>query len=206
MNSFRKKIEPKKIRFFHAGEYGDLLGRPHYHAIIFGHDFDDRVFFKETNGVKLDTSEKLRSIWKKGHCSVGDVTFKSAAYVARYIMKKISGDKQKDHYERVDHMTGEVVQLPQEYTTMSRRPGIGKEWFDKFKKDAYPSDFITHEGSKYSLPRYYDNMFEMENPKVMKEIKQKRIDNIHKEDNTRQRLEAREKVKIAQLTQLKRSI
>ncbi len=206
MNTFRKRIEPKKIRFFHAGEYGDQLGRPHYHAIIFGYDFGDRKFFKETNGVQLDTSEELKSIWKKGHCSVGDATFESAAYVARYIMKKINGEKEKEHYERIDYMTGEVVQLPPEYTTMSRRPGIGKKWYDKFKTDAYPKDFVTLKGAKYPLPRFYDNLFELENPEVFKEIKEKRIRNINREDQTRKRLLAREQVKLAQLNQLKRSL
>lgn len=206
MNSFRKKIEPKRIRYYHAGEYGEQLGRPHYHAIIFGYDFSDRIPFKETNGVKLDVSEELESIWKKGHCSVGDVTFESAAYVARYIMKKINGDQEDSHYNRIDYMTGENVKLPAEYTTMSRRPGIGKDWYDKFKADAYPSDFVTHKGKKYRLPRFYDNLYELEEPGMFKEMKEKRIQNIHHEDQTRKRLRAREEVKLAQLNQLKRSL
>ncbi len=206
MNTFRKRIEPKKIRFYHAGEYGDQLGRPHYHALIFGYDFADRKFFKETNGVKLDVSKELESIWKKGHCSVGDVTFESAGYVARYIMKKINGDKEKEHYERVDYMTGEFVQLPPEYTTMSRKPGIGKKWYDQFKADAYPKDFVTHQGRKIPLPRFYDNMYQHESPKEYKALKDKRIENIQHEDQTRKRLKARETVKLAQLNQLKRSL
>lgn len=210
MKKLRREILPKTVRFFHAGEYGDELGRPHYHAILFGYDFQDRKFFKETNGVKLDISKELESIWSKGICSVGNVTFESAAYVARYIMKKINGEKAEDHYTRIDYETGEIIILPPEYTTMSRGGkdghGIGKQWYDKFKSDAYPSDYITHNGTKYRPPRFYDNLYQIDDPSGYKELKQKRIDSIHHEDQTRKRLEVREQVKVAQFNQLKRSL
>jgi hypothetical protein len=39
MKRFRKRFGPG-IRFFHCGEYGESLSRPHYHACIFGFDFE----------------------------------------------------------------------------------------------------------------------------------------------------------------------
>jgi len=37
-----------------------------------------------------------------GHCEIGALTFESAAYVARYIMKKVNGDLAAEHYKRTD--------------------------------------------------------------------------------------------------------
>lgn len=152
------------IRYYHCGEYGELFQRPHYHALLFNHVFDDLVHYKNTrNGCKLYTSEKLQRLWScpdsgrpYGFVTVGEVTFDSAAYCARYIMKKVFGDDAESHY---------CGRLP-EYTTMSRAPGIAKGWFDQFWKDIYPKDKFHLENSKGKMiahrpPRYYDSQFEL---------------------------------------------
>lgn len=88
MKKLRARNTGHKIRFFHCGEYGEKLSRPHYHAILFNYDFPDKKVFSEKNGNTIYTSELLEDIWGKGFCTIGDVTFQSAAYVARYVMKK----------------------------------------------------------------------------------------------------------------------
>lgn len=129
----RKKY-PHKIRFFACGEYGDLLERPHYHLCLFGHDFMDRKYYKTTEtGDRLYRSAELESLWSFGFSTTGDVTFKSAAYVARYVMKKINGTAAALHY-------GEKTP---EFLTMSRRPGVGTGWLKKFESDVYPNDFVV---------------------------------------------------------------
>ena len=160
------------IRFFHCGEYGEKFGRPHYHAIIFNCNFNDR---KQIPGQKnLSTSEQLKRLWGKGHVSIGDVTFQSASYVAGYVQKKINGKQKEEHYRRVDPSTGETWVLQQEYATMSRRPGIAGLWFAKHKKDVYPSDNIHINGKEMRPPKYYDNLFKEQEPEQMDIIKKKR--------------------------------
>jgi hypothetical protein len=101
---FMKRLRKKYgagIRFFHCGEYGDKLMRPHHHAIIFGFDFSDKETFRIRKGtsysVAIDrdvtyyTSPSLTALWGKGHCLIGQVTYQSIAYVARYILKKVNG-------------------------------------------------------------------------------------------------------------------
>ncbi len=88
MKSLRKKYAPKKIRFYHCGEYGEENYRPHYHAIIFNHNFTDLDVLPSSSNNTLYTSPTLTDIWGKGLTQVGTVTFESAAYVARYITKK----------------------------------------------------------------------------------------------------------------------
>ena len=66
---------------------------------------------------------------------VGDVSFQSAGYVARYSLKKVNGDLAAAHYRRVDPDTGEVFDLVPEFAHMSLKPGIGASWFDRFYGD-----------------------------------------------------------------------
>ena len=148
---FMKKLrrEVGDVRYFHAGEYGGKFGRPHDHALLFGWNFPDRVVLKKSpSGEFIDTSAMLSRLWGKGYCSVGDATFASAAYVARYCMKKIKGEALNEvndmglkPYERVLD-SGEIVKLRGEYVSMSRRPGIARGWFDKFVGDVYPHDYV----------------------------------------------------------------
>jgi hypothetical protein len=166
------------IRFFHCGEYGEKYSRPHYHACIFNFDFPDKELWRvdPKTGVRLYRSRELEKLWPYGYSSIGDVTFESAAYVARYITKKQTGQDSEKHYIVVDEETGELVGYRKpEYITMSRRPGIGKEWFDKFKTDVYPSDSIHVNGKKFRPPKYYDKLFQDSNPYEFDEIKEKRL-------------------------------
>lgn len=104
------------IRFFHCGEYGEKLGRPHHHAILFNFDFADKRFHsRSSDGNVLYTSAELERLWRFGFCTVGACTFESAAYIARYSLKKITGSAAESHYQ------GRKA----EYLTMSRKPGIG---------------------------------------------------------------------------------
>ena len=74
MKRFREHALPAKIRFYMCGEYGDINGRPHYHALVFGHFPVDRVFFRTSGaGSKCYTSKSLDALWGYGSVFVGDV-------------------------------------------------------------------------------------------------------------------------------------
>lgn len=208
---FMKKLRKKfgsKIRFYHCGEYGTKFGRPHYHAIIYNLPLSDLKLWKVERGNRLMTSKILTDIWGKGYVVVGDVTFESAAYVARYIMKKVLGDAADSHYERVNMETGEIYHIKPEYTTMSRRPGIAAGWFEKYHLDTYKDDSVVQRGMKMKPPRYYDNLFEARFPSDFEKIKKLRIRKSRKKelDNTPERLESRHQVQLAKLLQLKRTV
>jgi len=207
MKRLRKRFG-EGVRFYHCGEYGEKFGRPHYHAIIFNFDFDDKKLWRVINGQRLYVSETLSQLWGHGHVSIGSVTFESAAYVARYILKKVNGDRAEAHYTRIDPETGEVTQIKPEYTTMSRRPGIGKGWFDKFKPDVFPDDFIVVNNKKMKPPKYYDRLLELEDPAAHAALKERReaAALLRGSDSTPARLAVREKVKMAQVKQLKRGL
>lgn len=208
MKRLRKKY-PHKIRFYHCGEYGEQLGRPHYHACLFGHDFDDKTpLFENNNGDIVYTSDDLSKLWPFGLSSIGDVTFESAAYVARYIMKKVTGEPEQNHYQYQNPETGELTYRKPEYTTMSRRDGIGKSWLEQYQSDIYPSDSVVIRGQQMRPPKFYDTQFEITNPNEYKRLKAKRKTNAkkHVDNNTPARLKVRERVTQTRLTQLKRSL
>lgn len=152
------------IRFYHSAEYGEEKLRPHYHALLFNHDFSDKVYLREEKGNNYYTSQQLSELWPYGHHVIGAATFGSANYIARYVNKKVgkSTDKVRE--------SG----LKPEYSTMSRRPGIGKGWYDKYKTDVYPSDEVISGGQSSKPPRFYDNQLDKDNPELLKSIKKKR--------------------------------
>ncbi len=194
MKRLRKSVQPKKIRYYMCGEYGDKLGRPHFHALIFNHDFPDREVFQEHNGTKLYISKTLTEIWGKGHASVGTVTLESAGYVARYAMKKLNGEKKLHHYMRLNETTGELHQLEPEFARMSLKPGIGGDWFKRYQTDVFPDDFVIINGKKVGTPKYYLKLLERVDPEAYEDIKAVRLKSLtaHKENNTPERLAVRE--------------
>lgn len=209
LKRLRKKYPNETIRYFHCGEYGEQFARPHYHACIFGFDFPDKELFKLVNGNKLYVSQELDKIWGMGFATIGDVTFESAAYVARYITKKVTGKRALEHYNTIDYQTGEILnERTPEYTTMSRRPGIGKGWFEKYAADVFPDDFVLSRGKKIKTPKYYNSLYEFENPERYEKIKNRRLRAaaLQASNNTRERLDAREEIQLTKLKQLKRTL
>lgn len=206
MKRLRKEVSPIKIRFFHCGEYGEKFARPHYHALVFGYDFPDKKYFNTLRGHKRYVSELLEKIWGKGFCLIGSVTFESAAYVARYIMKKITGDDAEHHYKILDETTGELTDVQPEYVTMSTRPGIGHDWYQLYKGEIFPDDFIVIDGRKFPVPRYYTKLLERDDDALHADIKAQRVKAAYrqKDDATSERLVVREKVKTAQTCILNR--
>lgn len=203
----RKVVGP--FRFFHCGEYGDENFRPHYHALLFGVDFaSDRVAIRRVGEHYLYQSRLLDDVWERGFATIGSVSFQSAAYVARYCMKKANGPLAKERYRRIDLRTGEEYFVKPEYVTMSRNPGIGAGWFKRYRKDVFPSDEVVHEGRRFRTPRYYDDLLERVSPEELESVKAKRRARVaaRASELTEDRLRVKEVVAAARLSRLKRSV
>lgn len=201
MKRLRKKLGIP-VRFYMCGEYGELTSRPHFHACLFGCHFGDRRVFKQSgSGFTLYTSELLSSLWTDGFASVAELSFESAAYVARYVMKKVTGDLSDDHYRRTDFDTGEVFWLEPEFARMSLKPGIGFKWFEKYKEDVFENDYVIVNGRKVKPPKYYDRLltvFDAESAEFMELQRYQRLMSTDF-DNSEDRLRAREIVTRARM-------
>lgn len=167
-----------KLRFFGCGEYGSKGQRPHYHVIIFGLKLDDLKPAPAymLKGVKHDknflydyyTSDFIANCWQhRGLHIIGNVTYDSCAYTARYIVDKLNGDMAEIEYT-------DQNRIPP-FVRMSRMPGIGKSYYDKYKDTFYQYDSIIMNGIKHSIPRYYDKLYDIEFPSVLSFIKDIRV-------------------------------
>lgn len=207
MKRLRKRFPELNIRFYMCGEYGENYGRPHFHACLFNINFSDRKPWRKTpSGSMIYRSELLEQLWPFGYSSVGDVTFESAAYVARYVMKKITGHAADEHYRSVDVTTGETFDRRPEFNKMSLKPGIGAGWFEKFSSDVFPHDHVIVNGVPSKPPRYYDRLLSRVNPDLYDKILNDRVLDARSRflDNRPNRLLVREQVAKAKLSKLKR--
>lgn len=209
MKRLRKAFAPTVIRFYMCGEYGDDLSRPHYHACLFNCYFADRRRLSAGgSGATLYSSDLLSSLWPYGFSSIGDVTFESAAYVARYVMKKVTGDAAESYYTTVDPLTGEVSKRVPEFNKMSLRPGIGATWFERFHSDVYPRDKVVVRGVESKPPRYYDKKFYKSHPDLVDDFKYRRYTTAQSLacDATDERLRVREEVTLARVNAFSRNL
>lgn len=204
---FLKRVRKRMgaFRFFGCGEYGDINLRPHYHLLMFGHDFaEDRTLWRQTKtGYLTYRSPRLESLWTMGHSEIGSVTSESAGYVARYCIKKVNGEAAADHYTRMHPITGEVCTVSPEFLAFSNKPGLGRKWVEEFKGDIYPSDFIILDGKKRPVPRYYKKQL-TEKEELRVSANRKRAALAHRHNNTDERLDTREQVMQERLDRLKR--
>lgn len=206
------------IRFYACGEYGSEGGRPHFHILAFNLPPlpDLRYWFTTNDHEKIYHSEILQNnIWKKGICSIGELTWNSCAYVARYVVKK-----QKGVTKGLVDLCGKLVEgLEPEFTRMSRMPGIAYRYYDDHKHEFYMTDeiVISVRGKVRTIkpPRYFDKMYDLdcEFPFAMREIKQRRAERaqesmkeqlLRTDLNEEEYLAVKERNKNAQIKSLKR--
>lgn len=186
------------VRFFMCGEYGSQTGRPHFHAVLFNTAFGDlRPWRKDSF-----RSGELEGAWSDdrgplGHCEVGLFTPGRAAYVAGYVMKKA----QRRTADAVNRATGEVVERRPEYRKMSQ--GIGREWYNRFWRDLFPSDQAVVEGKVYKVPRYYLQRLKAAQPDMEREVRERRCRRameLPEEESSLERRAVREELALRNLT------
>lgn len=195
------------IRYFAGAEYGETNRRPHYHALIFNYDFPDKLIFsKNGRGEIIYTSAECSELWPLGFNSIGEVTMESAVYCAKYAMKKLnisdaSSDEAKAAYEKryvVYDADGVVYERVPEFAIMSRRPGIGASYYEKYGREVRDHDAVVVSGRECRPPRFYDTRSEGCDPSgfavVKAERKRAAVKDVVKADNTPERLRVKEKL------------
>lgn len=199
------------IRYYMCGEYGSQTHRPHYHALIFGFNFPDKLLHARRRSLNVYTSDLLKKAWPHGFHEIGNLTFQSAAYCARYIMKKQYGDQAIETYgTKTDPVTKKKTYEKQpEYTQMSLSPGIGREFYNRYRSDLFPSDNITFNGKTYPAPDYFRALLKIDDPVMWQQIKDARIAKIKAipiKEKSPKRLATKEICQLAKLKSLKREL
>ena len=167
MKRYRKAVWKKyrvRVKFFMCGEYGSNDQRPHYHALVFGFDHPEKYHWRRTKkGHAQYRDELLDKAWDYGHAEIGTCTWASAQYIAGYIWKKQKADDKS--YLREDDKGNQKI-VKQEYIKASN--GIGKSWYHSFKRDCVKG-YVTMEGRKFPVPRYYRKLMEKYDPELYAE-------------------------------------
>lgn len=136
------------LRFFGSGEYGESSGRPHYHILLFNCGFGDA----EQVGKDLFSSPLVSDLWPYGDHKFGEVTGAAANYVAQYSMKKLGSRL---------HCDADGVERPSPFLRMSRRPGIGRRFVDRYASDL-ENGYLVVDGRRARLPRAYKKVLSPE--------------------------------------------
>lgn len=185
-----------KLRYLACGEYGSKRKRAHYHLLLFGHSFPDRVLYKVTEvGHRLYESEVLSKAWPFGLAIIGDVSYETARYVGGYVTKKIGGERAESHYTRVSPVDGATYRVEPEFALMSLKPGLGQTFFERFKSDIFPSDQVIMDGRIRKPPRFYEKLLSETELLELKRVRRRRTFELkaaHGEDWSKDRLKVRE--------------
>lgn len=169
-----RKNTGQELRVYGCGEYGGRSYRPHYHLIIFGLHLDDlKVYKSNFEGDVLYNSPTIDKAWQyKGYCVIGEANWNSMCYVSRYVTKKYLG-KHSDYYTDLG--------IVPPYSVSSRRPGIGRLYYDENFEKIYKYDKIVMstktKGMTFNPPKYFDRLHELNYPDEMASIKEKRREN-----------------------------
>lgn len=140
MKALRKRVEPKRIRFYAVGEYGEKYGRPHFHVALFNHPTCKRPGRRkgECNCAPCKT---IRHAWvdeksvSRGFIVNLPLEIGSARYIARYVVKKMT---------RTDDPR--LGNRHPEFSRQSNRPGIGHGVLKKVVETITRYNLLTPEG------------------------------------------------------------
>lgn len=175
LRDFSVRTRGRGYRFYGCGEYGERFGRPHYHLCLFDFDFKDKTLWRRTDvGNRVYRSERLEALWPFGSSEIGSVNYDSAGYVARYCLKKITGEAAAEHYHFLDAEGRSHYRVP-EFPAMSLKPGIGVPWLERFHTDVYNGDFVVVGRAKLRAPRTYDLKYEIMFPSDFERVKRARL-------------------------------
>lgn len=202
MKRLRKARNGQIIRFMMAGEYGHPKNgaRPHFHAVLFGVDFDDLYETIDRSGKIQKHSHELDSLWTQkpsgspiktniGRATVDTVSFAGVAYVAGYVAKKTAVQgHQGPLRESVNLKTGEITIRPikAEYRVTSTRGakdapirgGLGYSWISKMPNllSVYAEDQIQISVYRFHPPKYYDSILKRYRPDLLSSLRASRLE------------------------------
>ncbi|QCS36087.1 replication initiator protein [Capybara microvirus Cap1_SP_121] len=163
----KDEIQSEGIRFFGCGEYGGKTARPHYHILLMNCKIpaSELKVYKTEKGHVLWNIERLTKVWGKGHVVVAELNWETCAYTARYMLKKHKG-LDSDYYEQKG--------IYQEYTRMSRMPGIGQDWLKENWEETWEMDRVLVKGRPMAAPAAFTRKLEELEPETAARIKLRR--------------------------------
>lgn len=124
----RKNEKQVGLKYYVCGEYGTETKRAHYHMILY-------------HNIPGEVKEVVEKNWTLGLVHVGLVNPKSIRYCLNYMKK----------FNIHEHVYSDVVNPP--FQKMSK--GLGLKYYNQNLNRLYRLGYITINGIKYAIPRYY---------------------------------------------------
>lgn len=121
LKRLREREAPNRFRYYAVGEYGDVSARPHYHVILFGVDPGQHASRKCVCNICQAWTIKGNMI---GHVHVGDLTLRSAQYVAGYVLQGVNRGEKITSRDRLRRGPSGSVIGKTGFSTSSRGQGI----------------------------------------------------------------------------------
>lgn len=136
-----RKTYNKHLYYYCIGEYGELNKRPHYHMILFGHNFADtrKEGWRSKSGHIQYVDENLTALWGAGRVTIQDLNSKNIVYVAQYTLKKTKDKIIDKRYK------------PK--MTFSNRNKIGIKWIRRNHEEIRKGYLIDDDEKKYAIPK-----------------------------------------------------
>lgn len=147
-----------EFRYFIVGEYGPKNRRPHYHGLLFGWMPPDGVFAGGGSGKERFRSDVLQTVWSHGYVMFSPVNKQTIGYCVNYMAKDGDG----------------YAGLVKPFQVMSRRPGLGRPYFERYWKDAASRDEVVIDGKPVRMPKYYLGLLGKKDPDREKQIREVR--------------------------------
>lgn len=157
MKRLRKNVSPTLIRYFGCGDYGDEGDRPHYHIALFGVGTIDHKF-RWRNRAE---SGPVVEAWDRGFVEISEMNFERAKYVAKYILRKKSGDYASEFREEPFRSCSKTLGLPYAIENEAK--------IKKLKS-------CTIGGVKVGIPRYYLKKIDVDLSQVIVDGRRKILD------------------------------
>ena len=159
LKRLRKAIHPRKIRYFACGEYGDTTQRPHYHLIVYGLGLDEI----DKDHVKMAWPYADWRVYEIEKNAFGMVEPESIQYVAKYVNKQLNGQMEDAIYTQTGRINPfRLVSL-----------GLGREYCDTHIDQIKQLGFVTKNGIKQSIPRYYMKRHRIDVEKTIERAKER---------------------------------
>lgn len=150
----RKALGVIKLKYYMCGEYGELKGRPHYHAIM--------LVYGDIG--KTDLSKVFRENWKMGYVQVGTVTPRSVRYCLDYMQK----------LKKLEYLSYQV----KPYQKMSQ--GLGLCYLQENEEQISELKYLAYKNVKYDVPRYFKKKSEIVQNATMNPV----IDKVYAQSMT----------------------
>lgn len=192
------------VRAYIVGEYGERTQRPHYHALLWGFDFehDRKREGSSHGGYPMWSSKLLDELWGQGMCRINEMGQEVAQYAAKYALKSLGV---KHELRRL--RDGSIVEVEPPFDSLPHGKALGVPFLDRYWSDVFPRGLVVLRGGvELPAPLAYMKVCKEREPATFERIVEERRREAAKRlaEAMPDRLRVREDVAHARARQSKR--